>query len=157
MTEYTIEPTTQAHTDYITPRLRKADVEEMWSAYHIEPSLGVMLSVAVSHDTSYTGLADGEPVCIFGVALPSLLINAGRPWMLGTDKVPKHSRAFLRMSRAHVKEMSKKFPYMFNHVDARHDVAIKWLMWLGFIMEEAKPYGYEQLPFHRFYMRENNV
>ena len=157
MTEYSIRPATDEIAEYLIPRLRQADIDEMWAAHHLEPSMGVWLSLAVSRDTSYAGFVDDEPVCLFGVALPHILIPAGRPWMVGTDQVPKHSTAFLRMSREHVKKMSKQFPYMFNFVDDRHKVAIRWLRWLGFTVEEPAPYGAEGLPFRHFYMREFNV
>ena len=157
MTEYSIEPTTLEHAVYLAPRLREADVEEMWAAHNVEPQLGLIMSLAASRDTSYTGLADGEPICVYGVALPSLLVNAGRPWMLGTDELPKHARKFLRENRRVIKEMNQQFPFMYNYVDARHDDAIRWLGWLGFTLEEAAPFGAEGLPFHRFTMGEENV
>lgn len=153
MVEYSIRPATYEDALFLAPRLRQSDVDEMWAGYHLEPHLGLALSLAVSRDTSYTGCADGKPVILFGVALPSLLIPAGRPWMVGTDELTQHSRAFLRMSRDHVKEnMSQKFPYLYNFVDARHDAAIQWLVWLGFKIHAAEPFGPDDMPFHRFTM-----
>lgn len=152
MPVYEMVPATLEHVLYLAPRLRKADVEEMWAAHHVEPEMGLIISLEVSRDTGYTGLVDGKPVCIYGVAAPSLLVDAGRPWMVGSDSIPKHSLRFLRESRKVVKAWREQHPRMFNYVDARHDEAIKWLKWLGFSIHEAAPYGAGQLPFHRFTM-----
>jgi hypothetical protein len=45
------------------------------------------------------------------------------------------------------------FPEMRNYVDARHARSIRWLKWLGFTIEEARPMGFAGLPFHPFGMR----
>jgi hypothetical protein len=157
MTKYEIVPATFEHGIYLVNRLRQADIDEMWAAHHVTPRQGVLISLAVSRDTSYTGLVDGKPICIYGVAQPSLMVDAGRPWMLGTDEIPKHSLKFLRENRKVVKEMQAQFPILFNYVDARHTDAIRWLAWLGFKLEAAAPYGPDRLPFHRFSMGEENV
>lgn len=157
MAEYSIVPATVEHALYLIPRLRQADKDEIWAAHGVEPRWGVLASLAVSRDTSYTGLADGEPICLYGVAQPSLLVLAGRPWMVGTDDVPKHSLKFLRESREVVRQMKEKFPFMFNYVDARHADAIRWLRWLGFTVADAAPYGPDKLPFHRFTMGLGHV
>ena len=46
-----------------------------------------------------------------------------------------------------VNEMSKDYKYLYNYVDERNIVAIKWLQFLGFKDIETLPYGYEKKNF----------
>lgn len=154
MVEYTTIPATQEHGRYLSTRLRQADIDEMWAGHRLKPRIGIMVSIAVSRDTSYTGCVDGVPICIFGVAKPSLLVDAGRPWLVGSDEIEKHAMKFLRENRKVLRRMKEEFPFMFNYVDARHENAIVWLDWLGFTIEDEVPYGPGQVPFHRFTMGE---
>ena len=43
--------------------------------------------------------------------------------------------------------MSKDYKYLYNYVDERNIVAIKWLQFLGFKDIETLPYGYEKKNF----------
>jgi len=42
---------------------------------------------------------------------------------------------------------------MENYVDVRNTVAIHWLKWMGFKMEEPQAWGVQGLDFHKFTMR----
>jgi len=96
-------------------------------------------------------------VCIFGVAPASLLGSVGVPWMIGTQEIDSHAKAFLRRNKAYVERMSELYNYLVNFVDARNTRAIGWLKWLGFTILEAQPHGPDGLPFHRFEMRAHHV
>jgi len=129
--------------------LRAADREEVWAVAHLQPQAALRESIA-SSAAAWTGMADGEPVCVFGVVPASILGGIGIPWMLGSDGVVKHQRAFLRRNKRYVEAMLEMYPLLINFVDARNTIAIRWLRWLGFEIREAKPYGVEGLPFHQF-------
>ena len=73
--------------------------------------------------------------------------------MLGTIDLNFHSRKFLRESRRVVSLLAEEFPVMENYVDARNTASIRWLQWVGFSVYYPKPYGRDNLPFHRFDMR----
>lgn len=79
-----------------------------------------------------TGLVDGVPVCMFGVAPGSVLSGTGIPWMLGTNALVRHEKAFLRRCRRAVAVMLDTYPSLLNVVDERNTTAKKWLAWLGF-------------------------
>jgi hypothetical protein len=40
---------------------------------------------------------------------------------------------------------------------AENRVHLKWLQWLGFQLDEPKPFGPHMQPFRRFQMKEQNV
>lgn len=150
MTAYAVAPATPEHCAYVAEHMRAADVAECWAGWRHTPAEAVTRSAAVSRDACYAGLADGVPLCVFGVGSATALSDLGSPWLLGTEDLPRHSRAFLRRNKAFVGHIRGEYSRLENYVDARNTLAIRWLKWLGFAVEEAAPFGAYQLPFHRF-------
>ena len=66
--------------------------------------------------------------------------------------IERHQRAFLRRNREYVRQMQAAFPTLRNMVDARNEVSIRWLRWLGFTIEPAIRWGAAGMPFHPFWM-----
>ena len=93
-----------------------------------------------------TGCVDGVPVCMFGVAPGSVLGGLGIPWMLGTNALMRHEKAFLRRCKGAVAAMLRTYPRLLNIVDERNDTAKRWLVWLGFRLD---PHSFA-LGSHRF-------
>lgn len=148
---YEIISATPEHAAELAPVMREPDVAELWAAAHQEPLDALRVSLEATRDPR-AALADGVVMCIFGVGTTTLLAELGVPWMMGTDALEVHARAFLRGSREWIEEMKEEFPLMRNQVDARNVVAIRWLKWIGFDILPAAPYGLDQLPFHPFQM-----
>ena len=135
----------------------KRDCDECWAAGHRTPRQAITESLAATPDAK-VGLYKGRIVCMYGIAEISILSNIGIPWLLGTDEIEDHSKYFLRQNRYYMNQIKKKYAFMFNFVDARNTVAIRWLKWLGFSVYGAKPFGPDDMPFHRFEMGDmNNV
>lgn len=151
MTVYTVVPATMPHVAQIAPRMRDADKAEIWAASHAEPHHALKTGLAQS-TLCWSGLVDDVPVCMFGVAPLTLLGGTGIVWMLGTAGVQDHARAFLRRNKTFIIQMMQRFYRLENWVDARNTLSIRWLRWLGFVIEEAAPYGIERRPFHHFFM-----
>ena len=147
-----IVPATSEHITPIADHVREADRAEFWAATYSLPADVMRRGLRVS-ETVYTGLIDGIPVCMFGVASAGLLGGVGRPWMVGTDHLDRHALLFLKRCRKVVAEMVALFPILENYVDSRNVRAIQWLKWLGFKMDEAMPVGVLGIPFIRFEMR----
>lgn len=146
-----IVPAEAEHITAIAPKVREADRQELWATACMKPIDALICSYAVSK-LAWTGLVDGEPVCMFGVAPASLLTSTGRPWMIGTDLIDRYSTTFLRRCKGRVREMLRYYQSLENYVDLRNERAIRWLDWLGFEFEGPYPYGVLKLPFMRFTM-----
>lgn len=148
-----IVPATEEHCRALAKVMRADDVREIWASHRSKPYEALRHSAMVSRDTK-TGVVDGRPVCMFGVApRGSTLAPFGSPWLLGAEELPQHGRAFLRLNRAWVAEQMEIYSLLENWIDARNVVSIRWLKWLGFAIFEPTPFGPDQLPFHRFEMR----
>lgn len=155
MPNYEIVPATKAHIDFIAPIMRQADVNEIWASNRQRPKEGLVLSVLASRDPK-AGLVDGIPICMFGVAVPSLIgSDVGHPWLLATDELPKHAKPFLRRSKSYIEEQKRCYNTLFNYVDARNTLAVKWIRWLGFSLQKAVPLGPDKVPFHPFEWARN--
>lgn len=142
-------PATVEHARALAPRMRAADAAEVWASGRLTPLEALERSLALS-PLAWAGTVDGEPACVFGAASTSLLGGDGVPWLLGSDAIERHQRAFLRRNREYVRQMQAAFPTLRNMVDARNATSIRWLRWLGFTIEPAVPFGPFGLPFHPF-------
>ena len=148
---YNIVPAKYYHAVHMYKNMAQRDRDECWAAGHRGPLQALNESLAASPDAK-TGLYKDRVVCMYGVAEISILSNIGIPWLLGTDEIEEHSKYFLRQNRYYMNDIKKKYSYLFNFVDARNTVAIRWLKWLGFKVSEAQPFGPDEMPFHKFEM-----
>lgn len=139
----------------ISDNMRKEDVAEIWASHRHLPYDALMNGWEVS-DYSTVVLADKEPICMFGLSKGDLLSGSGVVWLLGCDLARKHKRAFLQISKPIVDEMLTICPRISNMVHAENKASIRWLKWLGFIIEEPVPYGPDKELFHYFYLERYN-
>ncbi len=151
-----VVPALAEHIPAIAAAMRAADRQEVAAASGRSPGAALHCSLRVSIE-AWTGLIDGRPVCMFGLGCPSLLGGVGVPWLLGTDQLKRHQMAFLRRNRAVVARWAARYPRLINFVDARNLTSIRWLRWLGFVIDPARPYGLAGLPFHPFVLRSDHV
>jgi hypothetical protein len=135
----------------LNSRLRLADSLEIQAAT-LEDSSVVLEQGFAWSDPCYTIIGDrNEPLAMFGVIPDPLDAKVGRIWLLGSDDLAKHSRTFLRHSRAWVDRLQQRYPTLWNCVDARNEVHIRWLKWCGFtFLRRIEEYGVERRPFYEF-------
>lgn len=134
----------------MAPNLREADRNEIAARTAQEPLQALTESMSLS-STCLTGTYLGEPFAICGVC--PVIEGVGAIWLLGTDAVmnPKVSRQFLRFSKLYVDQFQHMYPLLFNYIDARNTVHIKWLKWLGFqFINLHQKFGVGKLPFYEF-------
>lgn len=138
--------------DYLCPRLRADDRNECRAATGLDPEAVLPLGVRISFPAQTMVAPDGEPVGLCGVVPVN---GEGVVWMMATDRLPTLPMTFLRHCGQWVREVSAQYPRLYNVVDARNEVHIKWLRWLGFTIHPAAPYGPLGIPFHSFEMKRN--
>lgn len=149
-----VVPALPEHIPALVPNIRQADIDEMEAGYSLTPQKA--MEIGLKHSSQcWVGLVDGEPIAMAGVNAPSVLSDTAYPWMLGTHHLDREDVkiGFLIQSRKILRTMLQVYAHLENHVDARNTKAIAWLKWLGFTMDEAKPYGPAGLPFHHFEIR----
>lgn len=133
----------------MAPHMRPADRAEITAQGVSDPVRALTMSVRSSL-VSWTAVVDEGIACMFGVAPRSIASGEGIPWMLGTNLVRKHARAFLKAAPLFVNEMHRYFPVLANVVDSRNKEAVRWLRFAGFTLRDKIPYGPEGILFHPF-------
>lgn len=114
--------------------LRKADEDEC-GAFGLSGRDALAQSIRLS-DQSFAVMVDGEPVAFWGWMAPSLLGATCHVWMLTTPAIEHHKTYAARESKRIVGELLQTYPALICLVDHEHDLAKKWLHWLGFHVYE---------------------
>lgn len=145
-----LRPPAPADADELAAGLRQQDIDELNAAGHHDHRAVIADGVARS-DWCLTALVGGRVACIFGVArMGTLLDPRGIPWMLGTDLVQQHRRAFVRLAPHYIQRMLQDYPHLVNVVHARNTLAVRWLQRAGFALRP--PHQHNGEPFHVFEM-----
>lgn len=149
--EITFERLTEAHAADLAPRMRAADVDEVWAARRVEPLDALLVSMRGS-DVAICGLADGIPRAAFG-ARKGTSLSHGVGWALGDAWLDSHPLTFWRYSLHWRDQLLARFGSLRNVVDARNTASIRWLTRLGAEWRPAVPVGEDKLPFLPFILR----
>ena len=137
-----IVPTTMAHAAAI--ELRHGDSCEV-AAYGLSAEDAIARSLAHSL-WAETYIADGEVAAIMGLARSSVAGGHGVPWLLTGPACERHKRRFLAESRRQLARMLAEARPLINYVHADYARAIRWLGWLGFVLDPPRG-GFRR--FHR--------
>lgn len=133
----------------LAPRLREADKQEIAAAVGMDPLGGLLHSMSMSRP-SLTMVMDGlPPLGMFGL-VPEGDGFAAAVWMLASEDIAKNPMTFLRNGIKWVKDANRKHKVLYNYVDARNTLHIKWLRWMGFVFINKHFIGPENRPFYEF-------
>lgn len=135
----------------IAKDMRPEDRAEVWAAAGIIPHRALMLGYTMSSEcfTIYeeeTGLQVG----MFGHTVVEKGL-ASSVWLLASTHLVGHKWTFLKESRKWLDHIHSQSPLLYNVVDQRNDLHIRWIEWLGFKFVRVIPeYGFQKLPFVEF-------
>lgn len=136
--------------EFIAANMREADAVEVWASGHYTPIDAVRKSLEYSKFATVVWI-DDVPCAIFGLSIYDVLSGTGVPWLLSAEQILNHKREILKHSPDVIEMMLEICPKLMNHVHAENKVSIRWLRWLGFDIDEAKPEGRDGALFHRFH------
>ena len=131
--------------------LRPADLQEIKSHVGEDPVAHIERSIMCS-DPGYTILnAINIPVAVFGVIPDAREAGVGKIWMLASDEFVSYRYLFLRHCRDWIERLQQEYSVLWNYIDARNTVHIRWLKWCGFIfIRSIAEHGVERIPFLEF-------
>ena len=130
--------------DFLAPRLRYEDKRELLESTGLNPyqaltngynSSDICLTIVDTKDI---------PVGIFGVT------GEGAIWLLATPEIKRIRFSFLRESRKVVNLLNHKYKLLWNFVDCRNELHLRWLKWCGFKFLRKINYGVNQKHFYEF-------
>lgn len=131
--------------------LRPEDEAEVRAAAGIAPFRALMLGYTTSTEcfTIYEE-ETGRPVGMFGHRIVEKNVCASI-WLLASTHLVQHKWKFLRESRRWLDHIHSQTPLLFNVVDQRNTLHLRWIEWLGFKFIRVIPdYGTEKRPFVEF-------
>ena len=130
--------------EFLAPRLRYEDKREILSSSGRSPYQALLTGFFQS-DFCFTIVnTEDVPVGMYGVG------GDGVIWLLASDDIKKIKISFLRESRQVVNFLNSKYRKLWNYVDCRNELHIRWLKWCGFIFIRKVNHGVENLPFYEF-------
>lgn len=147
-----VEPgVVEAWADHIAANLRQQDLDEI-EAMDTGPQ-ALHLSVQLSSHGYCITDRQGIPCAMFGAA-PHPLPGVGVVWMLGTDAIRSEAYSIARQTRQYFDTLNAAYGILWNYIDARNTVSMRWLRWGGFeLLRDVEVGGH---PFHIF-ARTNHV
>lgn len=149
-----VRPSTPADVQYLGPRLRQADVEEIKGVTGMSPVASLSIGL-VKSDPCLTLLApdDQRPIGMLGVVPQE--DRAGLIWMHCTDDLPRYSMTFLRNCKPVLDQLFQRYAALYNWADARNALHVRWLRWMGFVFINRQHIGEENIPaFHFITIKE---
>ena len=145
-------PTKIDDVSYVSVNMRKEDAAECFAYSGTSPVESLFECYFLSKPCMTMISRHGRPMGMWGVN--RVCDTSGRVWMLGCKDMlddSRDKREFLRQSRIELKKLHKHFPVLFNYIDARNTVHLRWLKFMGFtIIRKYEKFGYEGLPFYEF-------
>ena len=139
------------HDAYAVARgLRRADRNEVAAVTEQSP-IRVLIDGINNSSPCYTiKTTGGKPCGIFGTR-DSGYPDSGVVWLLGTDDLVTESKTFIRFSKRWLDELHNHYKLLYNVIDARNEVHLEWLDWMGFeFVKELPRYGVERRKFILF-------
>ena len=139
---------------YLAPRLRYEDKREILASTGLLPYEALLKGYLENVIVFTIVNKKNIPVGIFGVN--DCGSGVGAIWLLASEDLTTAQISFLRQCRDVVKVLNTKYKILWNFVDCRNSLHIKWLKWCGFKFINKQKYGVLNKPFYEF-IRINNV
>ena len=134
---------------YLSTRLRQEDIDECKAHSNSKPLDALTIGVQNSHLPFAVYNNKHNPVFIVGVIPQGK--NLGMIWLLSSPEINNMPLTFLRHCKKVLECYNQTFPVLYNYIDARNTLHLKWLKWLGFqFIKVHQNFGYEQIKFIEF-------
>ncbi len=132
----------------LAPLLRAADRREIEAADGLDPAL--VLAEGIAGSDPCHAVVDGDRIlALFGVTPSADDPEVGMVWLLGSDELVARGTLVARRSRAYLALWHQRYRVLWNMVDARNEVHLRWLRWCGFtVVGRVEHHGAEQRPFY---------
>ena len=136
----------------VAANMRAADAAEIKAGSGETPATALLYCFMRSSPCMTICKADGTPIAMWGVVKDN--DEVGRVWLLGTDDLVQDKAIrlrFLREVKLFLNDLFRTYKVLWNCVDARNKVHIRWIQWMGFTFVAKHPnYGAEGRLFLEF-------
>ena len=143
-----IRKTISEDIEFLAPRLRYEDKREILASTGLLPYEALLKGYLENVIVFTIVNKKNIPVGIFGVN--DCGRGVGAIWLLASEDLTTAQISFLRQCRDVVKVLNTKYKILWNFVDCRNSLHIKWLKWCGFKFINKQNYGVLNKPFYEF-------
>jgi hypothetical protein len=141
-------PAERGDADALAPHLRLADRREIEAALGMPPVPVLLHGVRVS-DPCHAVVHGATLLALFGVVPVAHSPETGSVWLLASEEFAAHPCAIVRSSKEWITRLHERYRVLFNYVDARNEVHLRWLRWCGFVfIRRIERFGAMGLPFY---------
>lgn len=144
----TARPSTLSDAQFVGVRLRSEDQREIATASGSTDFPAILTRCMRKSKPCFTIYTPEKKPCAMFGTIPK--VEFAQIWMVCTDDLLPYSRDFLRQSVAWWARFHQKYPVLWNIVDTRNTVHIRWLEWVGCKFGETLLVGVDQVPFIEF-------
>ena len=133
----------------LAPKIRKGDRAEIRASDNASPLEALVVPFTIEGHKTYSiiGTKEEGVIGMFG-STPSAEKGYGCAWLLSSEDLLKHRKEFIKQNPYWIAKMGKGYKYLYNFVDKRNWVSLKWLQRLQFEARQEFPeYGYAKIPF----------
>ena len=137
----------------LAPNLRQADLDELSATRDNDPLFALAYPFTDPTAQTYSMIGDeNEVVGMFGVN------DQGTVWMLSSDQLySRYKRQFIIEARYWIDILQGPHERIWNYVDVKNRVAIRWLRFCGFVVgPDPLPYGPDLRPFYFLFRQRRN-
>jgi hypothetical protein len=147
----------EADAYVLAKNLRSEDEAEIRAMSGHEPLKALLHGIQYSDVPLAIEDDDGSTIGLFGVVTTQQIPRVGSVWLLASPRLLKHSHRLARESRRWVESLQSQYDILFNLVDERNTVHVRWIQWCGFTFVNRHPaLGAEQRPFLEFVRIKNS-
>lgn len=136
----------------IAAAMRAEDKAEVQAAEGDTPEAALLKCLLIGKPCVTICSPEGTPLALYGVTPQG--DRVGIVWLLGAEELverPAVRLRFLREARDHLLRFFEHYDLLWNCVDARNRVHVKWIQWMGFTFIADHPnYGAEGRRFLEF-------
>ena len=94
-------------------------------------------------------MCEDTVICMYGVVPEK---SGGRIWMLSRKGIEKYALPVSRIARSEIKRFIEDYSMIYNIVDERNKIVLRWLKWLGFQFGARYLIGPDKNSFKEFYL-----
>lgn len=137
----------------LAPNLRQADLDELAATRDNDPLFALSHPFTDPTAQTYSMVGDeNEVVGMFGVN------DQGTVWMLSSDQLySQYKRQFIIEARYWIDILQGPHERIWNFVDVKNHVAIRWLRFCGFVVgPDPLPYGPDLRSFYFLFRQRRN-
>ena len=139
--------------NHLAKHIRDADRREILDVSGLDPLTAFLESYKMSMAPVTVESGDtGNPVLMCGVSpIYGGSLKEGAVWMMATNELKDIKFEFLRRSNEVLDRISDPFTVVYNVVDKRNVLHIRWLKWLNFcFLREVPNWGVGKISVYEF-------